>query len=65
MSQYVAQRALVRNNPSNFPDLFSWRQPVMLAPSRAAQKLALRYGISIAHAATVATLAGLGSAVER
>ena len=45
------------------PDLFSWR-PVV-APSRAARRIADRYGLSVAHAILIARHAGLGSEARR
>jgi hypothetical protein len=42
------------------PDLF-WSRPVLVHPAtRAARKLAARYGLSLAHAATIVGLAGIG-----
>jgi hypothetical protein len=45
--------------------LFDWL-PVAVhqAPSRAARKLAARYGLSLDHASTIVTLAGLCSDQE-
>ena len=63
MRTYLTRRAPARNRTDDLPDLFSWR-PVTSMPSRAVLKLAARYGLSLAHAATVARLAGLGSAVD-
>jgi hypothetical protein len=43
------------------------RRPVAVhrAPSRAARKLAARYGLSLAHASTIATLLGYDQEVGR
>jgi hypothetical protein len=46
-------------------DLFSWRPTIRDAAPLAVRKLAGRFGISIAHAATVADLAGIGAEVRR
>ncbi len=60
MPSYLVRRAPARNRHNDLPDLFSWR-PVTSHPSRAVLKLAARYGLTLAHAATVARLAGLGA----
>ena len=50
-----------RNKTSGHADLFSFREPILHSTNRAARKLAARYGISLAHASTIARLAGLGN----
>lgn len=57
MSKHISRHLQISNLE---PDLFSWR-PVLVQPAtRAAHKLAARYGLSLAHASTIAKLAGLG-----
>lgn len=64
--QNLRPKSRTRNSLSYQLELFSWRAPVVNASSRAAQKLARRYGLSLAHANTVAYLAGIGgSGAER
>ena len=60
MRTYLTRRAPARNRSDDLPDLFSWR-PVTPRPSRTIFKIATRYGLTLAHAATVAQLAGLGA----
>lgn len=60
--QKITRRPVNRNTD---PDLFSWRPVVLVITPVAVRKLASRFGLSIAHAATVARLAGIGSEVER
>jgi hypothetical protein len=64
MSTYLTRRGCRRNNSNDLPDLFSYRVAAP-PPNRVVQKLAHRFGLSIDHAITVASLAGLGSAVDR
>lgn len=64
MSTYLTRRDRRRNNPNDLPDLFSYWVATP-QPNRVVQKLARRFGLSIDHAATVARLAGLGSAVDQ
>ncbi len=40
--------------------LFDWRPAILTPPTRAARKIASRFGLSLVHASTVAGLAGLG-----
>jgi len=62
---YVRRRRSARNSLSAQPDLFSWRPVAVFNPlDHVARKLAIRFGLSIAHAATVARLAGLGTETE-
>lgn len=63
----VRYRGSARNYYRHQPDLFSWRPvPVFNPTAHAARKLAARFGLSLAHAVTVAHLAGLGgSGVEQ
>jgi hypothetical protein len=60
MSRNISRRLQIRNQRSTEPDLFSWRPAVVQPATRAARKLAARYGLSLAHASTIAKLAGLG-----
>ena len=64
MSIFVPRRRRRCNNPNVLPDLFSYRVAVP-QPNRVAEKLARRFGLTLDHAATVARLAGLGSAVDQ
>jgi hypothetical protein len=61
----LRRRAPARNTSITQFDLFSWRPATYHAAPLAVLKLATRYGISIAHAATVANLAGIGSEVRQ
>lgn len=55
-------RLTARKSPSSELDLFSWSPTILhTSPTRAARKLAARYGWSLAHASTIALLAGLGN----
>ena len=63
MPKYVTRRGRPRNQSEDLPDLFSWHVTT-ITPDRAARKLVRRFGFSLATAATVARLAGIGSAVE-
>jgi hypothetical protein len=59
MSKYITHRSSIRNQRTAEPDIL-WR-PVLIQPnSRAARKLATQYGLILAHASTIANLAGLG-----
>lgn len=58
---YVRRGRFVRNSHQTQADLFSWRPMAVFNPlDHVARKLAARFGISLAHADTVARLAGLG-----
>ena len=63
----VRRRRSARNSLSAQPDLFSWRPVAVFNPlDHVAHKLAARFGLSLAHAATIARLSGLGGqGVER
>ncbi len=61
----LTRRATARNTSGAQPDLFSWRPTIRNVAPFAVRKLAARFGISIAHAATVAALAGIGPEVQR
>jgi len=61
----LRRRAPVRNTSSTQLDLFSWRPTSRNIAPFAVRKLAARFGISTAHAATVAALAGIGPEVQR
>jgi hypothetical protein len=52
MSKTIPRPPKICNQRSAEPDL--------LPTTRAARKLAARYGLSLAHASTIANLAGLG-----
>jgi hypothetical protein len=61
---YLSRRDTSRNISAAQPDLFSWR-PLPSSPTpRAVRKLAQKYGLTIAHATTVARLAGIGAETE-
>ena len=45
------------------PDLFNWRP--FVAPDRVARRIADRFGVTLAHAITIARHAGLGSEARR
>jgi hypothetical protein len=60
----VCHRAPARNISPTQLDLFSWRPIIRNASPLAVRKLAERFGISIAHAATVAALAGIDREVR-
>jgi hypothetical protein len=61
----LRRRAPARNTSSAQFDLFSWRPTIHDAAPFAVRKLAARFGMSIAHATTVAALAGIGPEVQR
>jgi hypothetical protein len=61
----LRRRALARNTSRAQLDLFSGRPTIRNAAPFAVRKLAKRFGISIAHATTVAALAGIGPEVRR
>jgi hypothetical protein len=61
----LRRRPSARNASWAQPDLFSWRPTVCNAAPLAVRKLAARFGISTAHAATIAALAGIGPEVQR
>jgi hypothetical protein len=62
----VHERAVPRNiHKTDQLDLFHWCQPPIQCAPVAARRLARRYGLSIAHAVTVATLAGVGGTEAR
>lgn len=60
----VHQRTHARNRKLK-PTRLSWdRDTINHNPDRAAQRIAARFGLSLAHAAVVARLAGLGTEVS-
>jgi hypothetical protein len=61
----LRRRASARNTSRAQLDLFSWRPTIWNNAPFAVRKLSARYGISIAHATTVAALAGIGPEVQR
>jgi hypothetical protein len=62
----VRRRRSARNSLTAQPDLFSWRPAVVFNPlDHVARKLAARFGLSLAHAATIARLSGLGGSEVR
>jgi hypothetical protein len=63
----VRRRRSACNSLGAQPDFFSWHPvAVFNPPDHVARKLAARFGLSLAHAATVARLSGLGGqGVER
>ena len=61
----VRCRAPARNTSGPQSDLFTWRPTITHTAPLAVRKLAARYGLSLAHAATVAALAGLGPEAQR
>ena len=56
----VRRKAAARKPILTSADLFSPHPVLVQAATRAARKLAARYGLSLAHASTIANLAGLG-----
>jgi hypothetical protein len=57
-----------RARPRNYfrPDLFDWlRERDLHYANRAARRIAKRYGLSLHHAKTIATLAGIGPEAVR
>jgi hypothetical protein len=48
------------------PDLFDWhRERELRRANPAAQRIAEHYGVTLSHAATIASLAGIGPEVTR
>jgi len=62
MSKYN-KRALLRNYR---PDLFDWhRERELRRANPVARRIAVRFGLPLHHAVTIATLAGIGAKVAR
>lgn len=62
MTEY-SKNALYRNL---HPDLFDWyRERELRSANPAAKKIATRFGLSVHHAMTIVTHAGIGSEVTQ